>query len=119
MRLGSRYGYLILAQSIRDQSSCARRDHGRYGSGQIYDGRTIEQDCLPRQHVSPRWRIANSNFSRSGSARRIGAWIDGLLISSFAVQFQKVDQQQPVRWFSVIFDLGKLGPLLGQCQPRS
>jgi hypothetical protein len=44
---------------------------------------------------------------------------DRFLISGFAVQFDKVDQYQPVRRLTAIFGLGKHGALVVRCHPRS
>jgi hypothetical protein len=46
-------------------------------------------------------------LSKSGAARRKGAWIDGLLVGNAAVQFDKVDQHQSVRGLTIVFGLGK------------
>src|SRR6266436_3800547 len=58
-------------------------------------------------------------FSKSGSGRRKGAWVDRWLVGLTAVQFDKVDQHQPVRRLAVGFGLGKQGALVGQRHPRS
>jgi hypothetical protein len=58
-------------------------------------------------------------FSKSGSGRRKGAGINGLLVSGFAVQFDKVDQNQRVSRLIVVFGLGKNGTLVGQRDARS
>jgi hypothetical protein len=42
-----------------------------------------------------------------------------LLVDLAGVQFDKVDQHQPVRRLTIIFGLGKQDTLLGQRDPRS
>jgi hypothetical protein len=75
----------------------------------------------PYRNESNRAKAAREGLqiSKSGSGRRKAAGVDGLLISGFAVQFDKVDQQQPVRWTAAIFGLAKQGNLVGQRWPRS
>ena len=50
----------------------------------------------------------------SGSSRRKGARIDGLLVGNSTVQFDKVDQHQPVRRLTIFFGFGKQGALVVQ-----
>jgi hypothetical protein len=51
----------------------------------------------------------------SGSGWRKGARIDGTL---FAVQFDKIDQHQPIRRLTIVVGLGKQGILVWQRDPR-
>jgi hypothetical protein len=52
-------------------------------------------------------------IGKSGSGRRKGARIYGLLaVGLAAVQFDKIDQQQSVRWLIIVFGLGKQGTLV-------
>jgi hypothetical protein len=51
-------------------------------------------------------------ISKSGSGRRKGARIDGMLVGLNAVQFHKVDQHQPVGRLTIFLRLGKQGALV-------
>jgi hypothetical protein len=56
-------------------------------------------------------REGNCQIGKSGSGRRKGARID-LLVGLTAVQFDKIDQHQPVRRLAIVLRLGKQGALV-------
>jgi hypothetical protein len=53
----------------------------------------------------------------SGSSWRKGARIDGLLVGNSIVQFDKIDQHQPVSRLTIFVGFGKQGALVGQRDP--
>ena len=55
--------------------------------------------------------VGNCQISKSGSGGRKGARID-LLVGLAAVQFDKIDQHQPVRRLTIFLRLGKQGALV-------
>src|SRR5450759_5087997 len=79
---------------------------------------TTNTQAQPEGERKPNSPRGNCQISKSGSGRRKGAGINGLLVSGSAVQFDKVDQHQPVRRLTVVFGLGK-STLVGQRDPRS
>ena len=63
-----------------------------------------------------RLRTAPISSSSAGvSTRRKGARINRLPVSGFAVQFDKIDQHQPVRRLTILLGRSKLGALV---EPR-
>jgi hypothetical protein len=62
---------------------------------------------------------SGTRFYAAINSHRRCSRIDGRLVSRFAVQFDKVNQHQPVRRLTAIFDLGKHGTLVARCHPRS
>ncbi len=56
--------------------------------------------------------MGNCQISKSGTVRRKGARIDSLLVGLTDVQFDEVDQHQPVGRLTIVFRLGKQGELV-------
>jgi hypothetical protein len=75
----------------------------------------MHRSTVAENYSNPRGRPPEEawQISGSGSGRRKGTGINGLLVGGSAVQFDKVDQHHPIRRLTVVFGFGKNGALVG------
>jgi len=112
----SRWDYLstIGAHDLWRSFLCPRRSRPARGASRRPF--TICARSVCRDRYVYRLRTAPISSSSAGvSTRRKGARINRLLVSGFAVQFDKIDQHQPVRRLTILLGRSKLCALV---EPR-